>query len=132
MTLMKDSTGVDPITSRQRSTMKTRLIEDRVEMQSVVDALVAQLASFQASRRDTPTNDEQDPEGGSIDFERSQSTVVLSQARRHLEQVDNALLRIDAGTYGDCTRCGNTIPFGRIQARPYTPHCVRCAELMGR
>ncbi len=90
-----------------------------------------ELESFQASRRDTTTDDGQDPEGPALDFERSQSTVVLVQSRSHLDQIENAIVRLEEGSYGSCARCGKGIPFARLDARPYTAHCVQCAEYLG-
>lgn len=97
----------------------------------MVDALVEELESFQVSRQATTTDDGQDPEGPAIDFERSQSTVVLLQSRHHLEQIDGAIARLEAETYGTCARCERPIPFARLEARPYSAHCVSCAELLG-
>ncbi len=78
------------LTLRQRGKLRDRLITDRLETQALVDTLVEELESFQASRQATTTDDGQDPEGPAIDFERSQSNVVLSQSRSHLQL---ALLR---------------------------------------
>jgi RNA polymerase-binding transcription factor DksA len=43
-----------------------------------------------------------------------------------IEQVDAALARIDAGTYGACTKCGKTIPEERLELRPMSATCVAC------
>lgn len=120
------------LTLRQRGKLRDRLITDRLETQALVDVLMEELESFQASRRDTTTDDGQDPEGPAIDFERSQSTVVLEQSRNHLLQIDGAVARLEEGSYGSCARCGSRIPFARLEARPYTSHCVSCAESLGR
>jgi DnaK suppressor protein len=45
-----------------------------------------------------------------------------------LEQISAALDRIDAGTFGRCVECGQHIPAERLDALPYTPHCVACAS----
>ncbi len=44
-----------------------------------------------------------------------------------LEQVERALAKLDAGTYGVCDSCGGEIPAARLQARPESTHCVPCA-----
>ena len=46
-----------------------------------------------------------------------------------LQQIDQSLSRIDEGTYGLCTHCGNPIPEKRLEAVPWTPYCVECMEL---
>ena len=43
-----------------------------------------------------------------------------------IEQVDAALARIDAGTYGDCAKCGKAIPEERLELRPFSATCVAC------
>lgn len=46
-----------------------------------------------------------------------------------LQQIDQALARVDEGNYGLCTNCGNPIPEKRLEAVPWTPYCVDCMEL---
>ena len=45
-----------------------------------------------------------------------------------IEQIDAALARIDAGTYGACTKCGTTIPEERLEIRPFSATCVACSS----
>lgn len=53
---------------------------------------------------------------------------VLAQAKKTLERLDNALLRIEKNTYGKCVRCGSEIPLPRLQEVPEALLCVPCAE----
>lgn len=46
-----------------------------------------------------------------------------------LQQIDQALARVEEGTYGPCTHCGNSIPEKRLEAVPWTPYCMECMEL---
>jgi RNA polymerase-binding transcription factor DksA len=43
-------------------------------------------------------------------------------------EIDAALARIDAGTYGTCVHCGTAIPVERLQMRPFAGACVTCAR----
>ena len=72
-------------------------------------------------------DDEHDPEGTTIAFERSQVGALITQARQRLAEVDAALARVAAGTYGTCQRCGTAIPEERLEARPTAAYCVACA-----
>jgi DnaK suppressor protein len=45
-----------------------------------------------------------------------------------IAEIDAALARIDAGTYGRCTHCGTTIPEERLELRPFTATCVACSS----
>jgi DnaK suppressor protein len=77
--------------------------------------------------RDSNADDEHDPEGATIAFERSQIGALVRQVQDHLVEIDAALTRLDAGTYGLCERCGDPIGDGRLQARPVARTCIRCA-----
>ncbi len=77
--------------------------------------------------RDTNADDEHDPEGATIAFERSQLEALVRQARRHLEAIEAAVRRLDAGTYGSCEVCGNPIGEARLRARPAAGLCIACA-----
>ncbi|UNX56440.1 TraR/DksA family transcriptional regulator [Georgenia sp. TF02-10] len=87
----------------------------------------AELASLTDSSRDANSDDEHDPDGATIAFERAQVAALARSAESRLEQVDQALARLDAATYGVCERCGRRIPAGRLAARPTARTCVDCA-----
>ncbi|MFE7224557.1 TraR/DksA family transcriptional regulator [Nocardioides sp. NPDC057577] len=80
-----------------------------------------------AASRDTNADDEHDPEGATIAFERSQVQALVRQAREHLDEIEAALERLGAGTYGTCEECGRPIGEGRLEARPVARTCISCA-----
>jgi DnaK suppressor protein len=84
-----------------------------------------------ASSVDTNADDEHDPEGHTIAFERSQVDALVRQARVRLSEIEAALGRLDAGTYGTCERCGGAIADARLAARPEARLCIDCARLGG-
>jgi len=92
-----------------------------------IAALDADLHALFEAARSSNADDEHDPEGSTIAYERAQLTAVLAAARRHLADVDDALARLDAGRYGVCERCGAPIPPARLEARPFARTCVGCA-----
>jgi RNA polymerase-binding protein DksA len=66
-------------------------------------------------------------------FEREKDLAEEENLKRLLEQVNAALQKIDAGTYGECDRCHKPIAPGRLEALPYATLCIECAErLEGR
>ena len=68
-----------------------------------------------------------------VELENDETMVALEQELQgQLQQVDRALERLEAGTYGDCTGCGEAIDLGRLEALPATPLCIECAEAQGR
>jgi DnaK suppressor protein len=80
-----------------------------------------------SSASSTTGDDEHDPEGATIGFERAQAMALLAQARDRLDALDAALARLDSGQYGVCVSCGQPIPAERLEARPDATRCVRCA-----
>lgn len=100
--------------------------ERRTTLQRLAD-LTGDYDGIVAAAADSNLDDEHDPEGSTIAFERSQVGAHIDQAQEHLEAVEAALARVRAGTYGICERCGGPIPEERLEARPTASTCVRCA-----
>ena len=82
------------------------------------------VAASQADNAD----DEHDPEGATLAFERQHLAALVSQARGHLTQIDAAMLRLAGGSYGICEGCGQPIGEARLAARPTATRCVACAS----
>ena len=76
----------------------------------------------------TPPDDEHDPEGATVAWERGQTAAVRDQTRTRLVEIDRALERLEEGSYGRCELCGRPIGAERLQARPSTVRCVSCAS----
>jgi len=107
--------------------MDAELRRLRDEARSAVATLSADLRALFEASRSSNADDEHDPEGATIAFERAQLIAVLEATRHRLAELDSALERFDAGDYGRCERCGNPIPAQRLAARPAARTCVACA-----
>lgn len=81
-----------------------------------------------AASRDSNADDEHDPEGATIAFERSQVAALVRQVQGHLAEVEATIQRLEDGTYGICERCGQAIAKDRLEARPAAPTCIGCAS----
>ena len=69
------------------------------------------------------------PDDQAIELENAEVLDSLrSNAKLELMQVESALQRIEEGTYLLCRNCNDEIPATRLEALPFTGHCVRCAE----
>ncbi len=66
-------------------------------------------------------------EGTSQAIDRIEKVGQAGALTAKLADVERALAKIDEGTYGTCDRCGNEIPEGRLEARPWSVLCVDCA-----
>ena len=65
---------------------------------------------------------------GSDNFEQEFTLSLMQNEEGTLDLIENALERIEEGTFGSCSECGGTVPKTRLNALPYTPFCVKCAE----
>jgi RNA polymerase-binding transcription factor DksA len=72
-------------------------------------------------------DDEHDPEGSTVGFERAQLATLLDDARTRVLELDAACERLRNDTYGICEVCGARIPPARLEAQPATRRCVSCA-----
>ncbi|GAA4098874.1 TraR/DksA family transcriptional regulator [Nocardioides kongjuensis] len=102
------------------------LAAERDEARRRLADLTGSFDEVVAASRDTNADDEHDPEGTTIAFERSQLATLVAQVRRHLAEVDAALARLDAGAYGVCETCGLPIAAARLEVRPTARTCVGC------
>ena len=111
------------MTHQQRASLEA----ERRRTTSRLASLRGDFDAVVAASRDTNADDEHDPEGATIAFERSQVDALIHQAVDHLAEVEAAIRRLDAGTYGTCEVCGDAIPAGRLEVRPMARTCVGCA-----
>ncbi|WP_223623878.1 TraR/DksA C4-type zinc finger protein [Microbacterium sp. EST19A] len=112
--------------------LRSLLEELRTQATARVASTSAALAELTHDREGSNDDDEHDPEGVTLSSEWSRLTGLADAAASELGQVDDALVRMDAGTYGVCANCGRPIPSERLEVRPFAVHCVACAEKLGR
>src|SRR5262245_47345473 len=65
---------------------------------------------------------------GSDTFEQDFTLQLMESEEESLTAIEDALERMDEGTYGDCDSCGAKIPKARLEALPFVSLCVKCAE----
>ena len=109
--------GPRELLEAEREAARKRLAALEREFDTVVES---------ASRANT--DDEHDPEGSTIAFERQHVAALAAAARQRIAGIDAALARVAADSYGRCERCGRPIARGRLAARPAATTCVSCAE----
>lgn len=104
-----------------------RLRDHRERTLARIESFKRSFEDIVASSEGSPPDDEHDPEGTTIGWERAQITSLLREAEAHLVEIEGAELRIVEGTYGTCQRCGRAIGPERLAARPTARTCVNCA-----
>ncbi|TGO04434.1 TraR/DksA family transcriptional regulator [Serinibacter arcticus] len=106
----------------------------RARLLALRDGVVSRLHALGVSRDDvvraaqgSNLDDEHDPEGATIAFEREQLRALTTQAAARLVEIDDALARLEDGSYGTCDVCGEPIGEARLEARPTASRCIRHA-----
>jgi DnaK suppressor protein len=107
---------------------RERLLAERERTRRRIGALEREFAGIAEAASAGGTDDEHDPEGATLAFERQHTAALLALAREQLTAIDAALARLEAGRYGRCERCGQPIGDDRLAARPAALTCVRCAR----
>lgn len=123
----KQSSGT-VLSSSQRAAMRDLLTADRERTVTQITALTRDWDDLVDSSALVANDDEHDPEGATIAFERSHLQALLDRARAHLDDLDEMFRRLHQGTYGVCDGCGRPIALGRLKARPSARTCIECAE----
>jgi DnaK suppressor protein len=100
----------------ERETTTARISSLEHDWHDIVDAATA-----------VATDDEHDPEGATIAFERAQLETLIAQARQQLLETEDALGRLEGGGYGICEGCGQPIAPERLEVRPTARTCISCA-----
>jgi RNA polymerase-binding transcription factor DksA len=109
------------------STIRDRLRAERESTTQLLTSLTRDFTGIVDASADSNADDEHDPEGSTIAFERSQVSTLIEQARERLAEIRAAEGRIDDGTYGVCEVCGRPIPDDRLAARSVARTCISCA-----
>jgi RNA polymerase-binding transcription factor DksA len=105
------------------NTDREQAVDQIAELEREFTAIVTS-----ASEGSAGGDDEHDPEGATVAFERQHIAALVAQAREHLADIDAALRKVDSGIYEICDRCGGPIGEERLAARPASLICVRCAR----
>lgn len=111
--------AVDPI--------RERIIAERRRLQSLVESLTANFDDLTNAADASPPDDEHDPEGHTIAFERSQLASRRDEYLRSIADLTAAEARLADAASALCERCGDPIPMERRLALPATTTCVACA-----
>jgi DnaK suppressor protein len=109
---------------------KKTLIEERDRLDTMVadherEREEARMTESSADRSPDPGN----AEAGSMKAELEKELSIGLNLIDLRSKVEHALMRVEAGSYGLCERCGEAIPVARLEVLPYTTFCVDCSRL---
>ena len=111
----------------QRDELRLRLEDEGRQAAQRLTEASEELADIVTAARYANIDDEHDPEGSTIAYERARVTALVADARAHLSAIDHAVERLDAGEHGRCAVCGRPISTTRLRALPSADRCVTCA-----
>ena len=105
----------------------------RQQLLAQKSALLAQLAEQRGGvigRAEAAADHFSQPEDprAQLATERELEFALDERDTAHLADVEAALARVEAGTYGECTQCGTPITAARLHATPEAARCVHCQE----
>ena len=112
-----------PLTKTQLRAIREELVAERAQLKHQVVGLDAE-ADVKNWREGGFDDDPAD--AGSASFERETAQSLSNHARGLLVQIDDALRRLDNGSYGTCESCGQRIENARLEALPYATLCMDC------
>ncbi len=99
---------------------RARHVEQAQELRAEADQLAAEREPGDVQF------DEESGEGGTTNIDRERDLALSMQAQSEVEEIDHALAKLQAGTYGTCERCGQAIPKARLKAIPHARLCIAC------
>ncbi len=115
--------GDQELIERQR----VLLVEERATYMEQAQSLRAEAESLVEEMEPGDIQfDEESGEGGTVTVDRERDLALSAQALAAVEEIDDALRKIERGTYGICESCGELIPSARLEALPYARLCVAC------
>lgn len=107
---------------------RSRLEAVRDDALALAGQLDRDIQAVSEARDSSNVDDEHDPEGSTIAYERSQLEAIRRSATDRASEAANALDRLAAGQYGFCLNCGRAIDAARLEARPMAALCLDCAS----
>lgn len=103
------------------------LLEKRNEILGSVSEMTSE--ALRRDRTDLSNMPLHMADAGSDNYEIDNTLGLMDSERRILDEIDDALARIENHTYGICDGAGERIPKKRLQAIPWARYCVKCADL---
>lgn len=105
-------------------TARNRLNEERERLTRTLADLEEQSDAQKESLQELSVVDQHQADIGTETFEMEKDASIIESVRAALEDVKAAESRLEAGTYGQCQRCGEEIPDDRLEAMPAARYCL--------
>lgn len=108
---------------------KEKLLELKRSIQKEVDNINRELReSMKDSVEELSSYDNHTSDLGAETFERGKDISLRDNEKIILKKINEALKRIQKGTFGKCIKCGESISMERLESQPYAAYCIKCQE----
>lgn len=121
-----------PLTQAQLDQLRAALLAERDGLEQDRENRMEDVRDFVANADEHGDYGQHTADDGTDTFEQTKNLSLANALQSHIDQINRALERMDAGTYGTCEECGQPIPFERLEAMPSTPFCIDHANAQGR
>jgi RNA polymerase-binding protein DksA len=113
------------MTAKKYEPLRKKLIEERERVEQLVRA-ESDKRMMMSDTADHERYGNHPGDEGTETFEKEASLAMQGNLQVILDEVDHALHKFDAGTYGGCDECGKEIPIERLEVRPQATLCITC------
>jgi RNA polymerase-binding transcription factor DksA len=104
------------------------LADQRAVLEEERTKLAQQLADLGSGESESLTFDQNFADSSQVTAERAEVEALVTSLQDSLAEVQEALEKMDAGTYGICESCGQAITPARLEAKPAARRCIDCAS----
>jgi RNA polymerase-binding protein DksA len=111
---------------------RTRLLDERKRVEQALGHLHEETPRSIEDETEDETFDNHLGDAATITFDREMEYSLEGNTRDVLAAIDEALKRIEEGSFGTCARCGKPIAEARLEAMPYATKCIDCKRLEER
>ena len=126
-------TAAKPYTKKELDEFRSTLTKEREDLSAQVKEIEDEaFSSTQAEMSGETGFDEEFADAGSFTLERESALSIENNVKDLVAKIDRALERLEAGTFGQCERCGKPIEKARIKALPYANLCIKDAQAESR
>ncbi len=116
-----------PVNAKLAERLRAQLYEERERHLRAAEELQAEADTLALEREPGDTQfDEESGEGDTLTVERERDLALSASNRQVVDEIDEALRRMDEGTYGVCATCGDKIALARLEVLPYAQLCIAC------
>jgi RNA polymerase-binding protein DksA len=105
---------------------KQRLLEERKRAADALEYLQQENQGLLEDEREEIQSDNHLADDATSTYDRELDATLEGNEERMLDAIDAALKRIEDGTYGTCTNCGQPVGEERLEALPWVTHCIDC------